>query len=197
MQNLSGQLPPCRARSGVMADPRSENSALTANSSQLSTSPFAAQAKSPLDDDIDEGTSGVRFAPKHEVFHGNSRSLASSFNASTSPVERPSAAQKVDDRTRAAANEALAHLMEGNKRFLQGKFERCIPDLELLEEMRLGHYHPIAIVLGCSDARVLASFTLTWPDLKRRRSMRPSALITLAQILKQEARGGLTVSSSS
>ncbi|KAK9789393.1 hypothetical protein WJX73_000696 [Symbiochloris irregularis] len=118
-----------------MAD---QNSALTANSSQLSTSPFAAQAKSPLDDDVDEDTSGVRFAPKHQIHHGNSQStLASSFNASTSgPVtERPSAAaQKVDDRTRAAANEALEHLMEGNKRFLQGKFERCIPDLELLEE---------------------------------------------------------------
>ena len=77
------------------------------------------QSKTPLDEDVDEASTGVRFAPNHEVFQGGSRSVASSAPASSSVSERVSVASKLEDSSRAAAQEALEGLLSGNERFRQ------------------------------------------------------------------------------
>ena len=51
------------------------------------------------------------------------------------------------------ADESLARLMEGNKRFVKRKAQHPDQSLAHLREIEPGQ-HPFAIVLGCSDSRV-------------------------------------------
>ncbi len=54
------------------------------------------------------------------------------------------------------ANEALARLREGNRRFVKGiEDEEAVPDHVRRREL-LGGQQPFAIILGCSDSRVPA-----------------------------------------
>jgi carbonic anhydrase len=49
--------------------------------------------------------------------------------------------------------EALQRLMDGNKRFVEGKMKHPRQDHQRMEELVKGQ-HPFAVVLGCSDSRV-------------------------------------------
>jgi carbonic anhydrase len=51
------------------------------------------------------------------------------------------------------ADEALARLVEGNRRFLQGKVRRTAFRRETLADLAKGQ-RPYATILGCSDSRV-------------------------------------------
>ncbi|CAK0786549.1 hypothetical protein CVIRNUC_009762 [Coccomyxa viridis] len=53
---------------------------------------------------------------------------------------------------RQKAHQVLESLMRGNERFRKGVFERCQPDLELMEEL-VEEQSPSAVVLACSDSR--------------------------------------------
>ncbi len=52
-----------------------------------------------------------------------------------------------------SADQALARLMEGNARFLQGDLRWTRKPKEMLAELVEGQ-HPFATILGCSDSRV-------------------------------------------
>jgi carbonic anhydrase len=52
-----------------------------------------------------------------------------------------------------SADEALARLMAGNERFLEGRSRSASWSLDTLRELAKGQ-RPIATILGCSDARV-------------------------------------------
>jgi carbonic anhydrase len=51
------------------------------------------------------------------------------------------------------ADSALNSLIEGNKRFIEGKSIRPHQDLQRIKEVSLGQ-KPIATIVGCSDSRV-------------------------------------------
>jgi carbonic anhydrase len=58
-----------------------------------------------------------------------------------------------DDDGPVAADEALARLMEGNARFLQGEPRHSHTPREVLADLAKGQ-RPFATLLGCSDSRV-------------------------------------------
>ena len=58
-----------------------------------------------------------------------------------------------DDDCPVSADEALARLMEGNARFLQGESRLARESLAILTDLVEGQ-RPFATILGCSDSRV-------------------------------------------
>lgn len=58
-----------------------------------------------------------------------------------------------DDDCPVSADEALARLMEGNARFLQGESRLARESLAILADLVEGQ-RPFATILGCSDSRV-------------------------------------------
>lgn len=52
-----------------------------------------------------------------------------------------------------SADTALKRLMEGNKRFIEGRSIRPNQDIKRLQEVSKGQ-NPFAIIVGCSDSRV-------------------------------------------
>jgi carbonic anhydrase len=58
-----------------------------------------------------------------------------------------------DDRPRPTANQALARLISGNKRFVAGRARFPTVKKEVLAELAK-EQHPYATIIGCSDSRV-------------------------------------------
>ena len=77
------------------------------------------------------------------------RSAASVAVASTALAERPAVA-----RTTLAPDEALAAMIDGNRRFAANRLTSFDHDLDILKARTVDRQEPFGAVLSCSDSRV-------------------------------------------
>ncbi len=84
---------------------------------------------------------------------GELESAVVSPTAPILPIVEPLLARQLESRP-ASSEEALAALIEGNLRFVEGKSQYPAHDPELRQKLHEFGQNPFAVVVGCSDSRV-------------------------------------------